>query len=145
MKEIKEKEELRFSVAGLIMEAFAAIPVIISFWAPKEYTSKLILTFLILQGVSFIFHLMQHDIAIKNIKEDIMQLSNACKAILDNQQELYDFINGEDEAPEEETKETVIVNPEDFERFQKGEMTKEELLGIKKAVDKVTKAKTKAS
>lgn len=130
MKEIKEKEELRFSVAGLIMQAFAAIPVIISFWAPKEYTSKLILTFLILQGVSFIFHLRQHDIAIKNIKEDIMQLSNACKVILDNQQELYDFINGEEE--------TAIVSPEDFERFKKGEMTKEELLNIKKAVDKVT-------
>lgn len=130
MKEIKEKEELRFSVAGLIMQAFAAIPVIISFWAPKEYTSKLILTFLILQGVSFIFHLRQHDIAIKNIKEDIMQLSNACKVILDNQQELYDFINGEEE--------TAIVSPEDFERFKKGEMTKEEMLNIKKAVDKVT-------
>jgi len=135
MKEIKEKEELRFSVAGLIMQAFAAIPVIISFWAPKEYTSKLILTFLILQGVSFIFHLRQHDIAIKNIKEDIMQLSNACKVILDNQQELYDFINGEEE--------TAIVSPEDFERFKKGEMTKEEMLNIKKAVDKVTEAKTK--
>ena len=37
----------------------------------------------------------------------------------------------------------VIVSPEDFERFQKGEMTKEELLGIKKAVDKVVEAKTK--
>lgn len=97
MKEIKEKEELRFSVAGLIMQAFATIPVIISFWAPKEYTLKLILTFLILQGVSFIFYLRQHDIAIKNIKEDIMQLSNACKVILDNQQELYDYINGEEE------------------------------------------------
>ena len=145
MKEIKEKEELRFSVAGLIMQAFATIPVIISFWAPKEYTLKLILTFLILQGVSFVFYLRQHDIAIKNIKEDIMQLSNACKAILDNQQELYDYFNDKEEVPEEETKETVIVNPEDFERFSRGEMTKEELLGIKKAVDKVTKAKTKAS
>jgi len=145
MKEIKEKEELRFSVAGLIMAAFASIPVIISFWAPKEYTLKLIITFLILQGVSFIFQLRQHDIAIKNIKEDIMQLSNACIFILDNQQELYDYINEVEEVPEEETKETGIVSPEDFERFSRGEMTKEELLGIKKAVDKVTKAKTKAS
>lgn len=136
MKEIKEKEELRFSVAGLIMQAFAVISVIISFWAPKEYTLKLILTFLILQGMSFIFHLRQHDIAIKNIKEDIMQLSNACKVILDNQQEIYDYINGEEEIPEEE-KTTAIVSPEDFERFKKGEMTKEELLNIKKAVDKV--------
>lgn len=48
----------------------------------------------------------------------------------------------EEETPEEEseadTKESVIVSPEDFERFSRGEMTKEELLGIKKAVDKVT-------
>lgn len=143
MKEIKEKEELRFSVAGLITQAFAAIPVIISFWAPKEYTLKLIITFLILQGLSFIFQLRQHDIAVKNIKEDIMQLSNACKAILDNQQELYDFINGEEEEVPEEEKTTAIVSPEDFERFKKGEMTKEELLNIKKAVDKLTEAKTK--
>ena len=54
----------------------------------------------------------------------------------------------EEETPEEEseadTKETAIVSPEDFERFKKGEMTKEELLGIKKAVDKVTEAKIKS-
>lgn len=37
----------------------------------------------------------------------------------------------------------IIVSPEDFERFKKGEMTKEELLKIKKAVDKVVEAKTK--
>ena len=39
---------------------------------------------------------------------------------------------------------SAIVSPEDFERFQKGEMTKEELLSIKKAVDKVTEAKKKS-
>lgn len=50
-----------------------------------------------------------------------------------------------EETPEEDTKETVIVSPEDFERFKKGEMTKEEQLGIKKAVDKVTEAKKKSS
>lgn len=49
----------------------------------------------------------------------------------------------QNDVPEEETKETVIVSPEDFERFKKGEMTKEEMLNIKKAVDKVTEAKTK--
>ena len=49
-----------------------------------------------------------------------------------------------EETPEEDTKETVIVSPEDFERFKKGEMTKEELLDIKKAVDKVIKAKKKS-
>lgn len=61
---------------------------------------------------------------------------------------LIDVLNAEDkevpeETPEEDTKETVIVSPEDFERFKKGEMTKEELLGIKKAVDKVVEAKKK--
>ena len=48
-----------------------------------------------------------------------------------------------EETPEEDTKETAIVSPEDFERFKKGEMTKEELLGIKKTVDKVVEAKMK--
>lgn len=42
-----------------------------------------------------------------------------------------------------EEKPMIIVSPEDFERFQKGEMKKEELLKIKKAVDKVVEAKTK--
>ena len=66
---------------------------------------------------------------------------------------MVDILTAEDKgAPEEEseadtveddTKETVIVSPEDFERFKRGEMTKEELLGIKKAVDKVTEAKMK--
>ena len=51
----------------------------------------------------------------------------------------------QDEAPEADTKETMIVSPEDFERFQKGEMTKEELLGIKKAVDEVIEAKKKSN
>ena len=61
---------------------------------------------------------------------------------------IVEVLTAEDEeAPEEEseadTKETMIVSQEDFERFQKGEMTKEELLGIKKSVDKVTEAKKK--
>lgn len=38
-----------------------------------------------------------------------------------------------------EKKQMVIVSPENFERIKKGEMTKEELLGIKKAVDTVIK------
>ena len=50
-----------------------------------------------------------------------------------------------EETPEEETKETMIVSPEDFERFKRGEMTKEELLGIKKAVDEVVEAKMKSN
>lgn len=45
---------------------------------------------------------------------------------------------------ENDKKETAIVSPEDFERFKKGEMTKEELLNIKKAVDKATEMKQEA-
>ena len=54
-----------------------------------------------------------------------------------------DEVPESEEVPEADTKESVIVSPEDFERFSRGEMTKEELLGIKKAVDKVTEAKKK--
>lgn len=62
---------------------------------------------------------------------------------------LIDVLTADKETPEEtpeaDTKEAVIVSPEDFERFQKGEMTKEELLGIKKAVDTVVEAKMKSN
>ena len=81
-----------------------------------------------------------HSYAISYLKEDIRSISYAINTLAENvREELY----GE-ETPEEDTKETAIVSPEDFERFKKGEMTKEELLGIKKAVDKVTEAKKKS-
>lgn len=38
----------------------------------------------------------------------------------------------------------VVVSPETFERFQNGEMTKEELIEIKKKLDKVMELKTKS-
>lgn len=50
----------------------------------------------------------------------------------------------EQDNDKEEKEETPIVSPEDFERFKKGEMTKEEMLNIKKAVDKVTESKKDA-
>lgn len=79
-----------------------------------------------------------HSYAISYLKEDIRNISYAINTLAENvREELY----GTDE---EDTKETMIVSPEDFERFKKGEMTKEELLGIKKAVDKVTEAKKKS-
>ena len=78
-----------------------------------------------------------HTYAIMYLKEDIRNISYAINKLAENvREELY----GTDE---EDTKETAIVSPEDFERFKKGEMTKKELLGIKKAVDKVTEAKKK--
>ena len=79
-----------------------------------------------------------HTYAIMYLKEDIRNISYAINKLAENvREELY----GTDE---EDTKETAIVSPEDFERFKKGEMTKKELLGIKKAVDKVTEAKKKS-
>ena len=73
-----------------------------------------------------------HNYAIMYIKEDIASISYAINTLAENvHEELY----GTDE------EETAIVSPEDFERFKKGEMTKEELLSIKKAVDTVTEAK----
>lgn len=84
-----------------------------------------------------------HNYAIMYLKEDIRSISYAINTLAENvREELYG--TDEEEIPEEDTKETVIVSPEDFERFKKGEMTKEELLGIKKAVDKVTEAKKKS-
>ena len=48
-----------------------------------------------------------------------------------------------EEVPEADTKETLIISPEDFERFSRGEMTKEELLGIKKTFDRLTEGEKK--
>ena len=84
-----------------------------------------------------------HNYAIMYLKEDIRSISYAINTLAENvREELYGTY--EEETPEEDTKETAIVSPEDFERFKKGEMTKEELLGIKKAVDTVIEAKKKS-
>lgn len=83
-----------------------------------------------------------HSYAISYLKEDINNISYAINTLAENvREELY---GTDEEESEEDTKETMIVSPEDFERFKKGEMTKEELLGIKKAVDAVTEAKKKS-
>lgn len=84
-----------------------------------------------------------HDYAIMYLKEDIGNLSYAINTLAENvREELY---GTDEEESEADTKEAAIVSPEDFERFQKGEMTKEELLGIKKAVDTVVEAKKKSN
>ena len=145
MKEKKMKKERFWDTVAMVLYLLADVMFIASFFIKEKAIWISILAFgwmlYIMAGAA---KDISHTYAIMYLKEDIMQLSNACIFILDNQQEIYDYINDEEEVPEEETKETVIVNPEDFERFSRGEMTKEELLGIKKAVDKVTKAKTKA-
>ena len=138
MKEIKMKKERFWDTVAMVLYLLADVAFIASIFIKDKAIWIPILAF------GWLLFIMagsakdsSHNYAIMYLKEDIMQLSNACEVILDNQQELYDFINGE----EEET--TGIVSPEDFERFKKGEMTKEELLGIKKAVDKVVEAKMK--
>lgn len=68
---------------------------------------------------------------------------SAISAFLKKWEKLFEGAENK-EAPNEDTKETAIVSPEDFERFKKGEMTKEEMLSIKKAVDKVTEMKQEA-
>ena len=83
-----------------------------------------------------------HNYAIMYLKEDIRSISYAINTLAENvREELYGIDEGD---TKEDTEETAIVSPEDFERFKKGEMTKEELHEIKKAVDKVTEAKEKS-
>ena len=73
-----------------------------------------------------------HNYAIMYLKEDIRNISYAINTLAENvRQELY---GTDEEDSEADTKETAIVSPEDFERFKKGEMTKEELLEIKDKV-----------
>lgn len=84
-----------------------------------------------------------HDYAIMYLKEDINNISYAINKLTENVRDELAELDNTFESSEEDTKETVIVSPEDFERFKKGEMTKEELLGIKKTVDKVVEAKMK--
>lgn len=76
-----------------------------------------------------------HSCAIMYIKEDIASISYAINTLAENvREELYGTVE----------EGSAIVSPEDFERFKNGEMTKEELLSIKKAVDTVTEAKKKS-
>lgn len=123
----------KYSVPALIFDVVSIVCFITSIWAPKPLNLQLIIGGVIFYTITLSFDFLE-------LKEKHLRLTIACKVILDNQRKLYDFINGEEEVPEEE-KTTVIVSPEDFERFKKGEMTKEEMLNIKKAVDKVTESK----
>ena len=136
MKEIKEREELFWSRLGLLFATLGAICAIASMWVPEDIKFKFCWAAMGLIVMSNIASIRRHDCAIKNIKEDIANISYAINKLAENvRQELY---GTDEEESEEDTKETMIVSPEDFERFKKGEMTKEELLGIKKAVDTVS-------
>jgi hypothetical protein len=139
---MKEKKEKIASIISAIL-AFAAFAVFVaSIVSRNGFGTKLFATGWILIVASILFDIIEHSYAIKYLKEDIGNISYAINKLAQNvREELYGTY--EEETPEEDTKETMIVSPEDFERFSRGEMTKEELLGIKKAVDEVIEAKMK--
>ena len=136
MKERKMKEERRWDNAASVLYVLAFVIFIAAFFISNKELSKIVT---ILGWISIVyatgFKSISHSYAIMYLKEDIASISYAINKLAENvREELY---GPEEDTVEDDTKESVIVSPEDFERFQKGEMTKEELLGIKKAVDEV--------
>lgn len=116
----------KYSVPALIFNAVSVASFIASIWAPKPLNWQLIISGAFFYTGSLSFRLLELEDKQRRLKIAFVE-----------------YVIGMTKAKEGKT--TAIVSPEDFERFSRGEMTKEELLGIKKAVDKVTKAKTKAS
>ena len=144
MKERMMKTERFWDNVAMVLNALASVMFIASIFIKDKSIGIPIL------ALGWALYIMagaakdnSHDYAIMYLKEDINNISYAINTLAENVREAL-YGTDEDETPEEDTKETAIVSPEDFERFKKGEMTKEELLGIKKAVDKVTEAKKKS-
>jgi hypothetical protein len=104
----------KYSVPALIFNAVSVACFIASIWAPKSLDLRFLIGGTFFYTISLSFRLLE-------LEDRQSRLKNA-----------------------KEEKTTVIVSPEDFERFKKGEMTKEEMLNIKKAVDKVTEMKQEA-
>ena len=133
---MKEKKEKFWTIASMISYGLAVVAFIASLFINEKETAKAV------NGFGWMFFIVackweinSNNYAIMYLKEDIGNISYAINTLAENvREELY----GTDE------EETAIVSPEDFERFQKGEMTKEELLRIKKAVYTVTEAKKKS-
>ena len=141
---MKEKKEKFWTIASMISYGLAVVAFIASLFINEKETAKAV------NGFGWMFFIVackweinSNNYAIMYLKEDINNISYAINTLAENVCEAL-YGTDEDETPEEDTKETAIVSPEDFERFSRGEMTKEELLGIKKAVDKVTEAKKKS-
>ena len=114
----------KYSVPALIFNALSVACFIASLWASKPLNWQFIMGGVFFYTISLSFRLLE-------LEEKHCRLKIA----------FVKYVTGMTKEKEETT--TAIVSPEDFERFKKGEMTKEELLNIKKAVDKVTEAKTK--
>lgn len=138
------KEERFWDNAASVLYLLAFVIFIVAFFISNKELSKIVT---ILGWVIIIyatgFKSIAHSYAILYLKEDIANISYAINKLAENvRQELYGEEVSEEESEadtvEDDIKETMIVSPEDFERFKKGEMTKEELLGIKKAVDTVS-------
>ena len=125
-KRIKDLERMRQNqnIAAIVCFVLTIVLAITGLITNNDY-AKAFCTFCWLLGFAFLILIYQYD----NDRREVLTAED--KEV-------------PEETPEEDTKETAIVSPEDFERFKKGEMTKEELLGIKKAVDKVIEAKKKS-
>ena len=138
-KRIKDLEKMgrNQNIVAMICYVLSIVLAITGFITNNDY-ARSICVFCWLLG--FVFSVQSYQ----NYNDRRVAILNAVIS------KIIDILNAEykgapaDETPEEDTKETAIVSPEDFERFKKGEMTKEELLGIKKAVDKVIEAKKKS-
>ena len=133
-KRIKVLERLgrNQNIAAMVCYVFAIVLAITGFITNNDY-ARAFCIFCWLLG--FVFSTLSYQNC--NDRRVIILLSTVNKIV----DELTADKGTPEETPEEDTKEKVIVSPEDFERFKKGEMTKEELLGIKEAVDKVVEAK----
>lgn len=115
----------KYSVPALIFNTVSVASFIASIWTPKPLNWQFIIGGVFFYTMSLSFRFLELEEKQRRLKiafvEYVMGMTNA-----------------------KEGKTTAIVSPEDFERFKKGEMTKEELLNIKKAVDKVTEMKKDA-
>ena len=143
-KRIKDLERMgrNQGILAMVCYGFALVLIILSLiTSDKEVNSLGILCWLL----GFVFSVQSYQ----NYNDRRVAILNATVNKLIDVLSVENAAAPREETPEEEseadTKETAIVTPEDFERFSRGEMTKEELLNIKKAVDKVTETKTKAS
>lgn len=115
----------KYSVPALIFNAVSVACFIASLWASKPLNWQLLISGAFFYTGSLSFRLLELEDKQRRLKIAFVE-----------------YVTGMTNAKEEKT--TAIVSPEDFERFKKGEMTKDEMLNIKKAVDKVTEMKQKA-
>lgn len=124
---MKEKKEKFWTIASMIFYGLAVVAFIASLFINEKETAKAI------NGFGWMFFIIackweinSNNYAIMYLKEDIGNISYAINKLAQNvREELYG------------TEETVVMNPEDFAKFQRGEMTKEDLLKISQKLKEV--------